>query len=479
MASLMPNEKASDMLKLTLAVAAIAASLLLAQLVRRVGRFVRNLCLLRSFPLAPGSNIILGHVLPLLKAPKQGKGAWDVMEEWSKAKGSLCRFRILATNGVIVNDPIMLKRIFQTRFKAYAKDLSLSYHPFMPILGTGLVTADGDLWQKQRLLMGPALRVEILDDIVDIAQRGALRLAEKLEQYKGTRQIVHLEEEFRLLTLQIIGEAILSLPPEECDRVFPKLYLPVMEEGNKRVLRPYRKYLPTPAWFSFKYKMAQLNSFLTHLIRDRWGARQAGNVPERGDILDRILAAIETAGTKWNAAIEAQLCYEMKTFLLAGHETSAAMLMWSTYELCRHPQQREKVIQEAVRAFGPSGSNTATRPAVDNMLYTLSVLKEALRRYSVVPVVTRSLKEDDCLGGNTVPADTMVVALLQGIHNQWKDPAQFQPERFMPGGEYDQFDEAVRQYMFVPFIQVCALSCLCPIAGSVLHSLSMAASSRI
>jgi len=41
---------------------------------------------------------------------------------------------------------------------------------------------------------------------------------------------------------------------------------------------------------------------------------------------------------------------------------------------------------------------------VDNMPYTLAVLKEALRRYSVVPVVTRSLKEDDCLGGCPVPA---------------------------------------------------------------------------
>ena len=28
-----------------------------------------------------------------------------------------------------------------------------------------------------------------------------------------------MEEEFRKLTLQIIGEAFLSLPPEECDRV--------------------------------------------------------------------------------------------------------------------------------------------------------------------------------------------------------------------------------------------------------------------
>ena len=28
-----------------------------------------------------------------------------------------------------------------------------------------------------------------------------------------------MEEEFRKLTLQIIGEAFLSLPPEECDKV--------------------------------------------------------------------------------------------------------------------------------------------------------------------------------------------------------------------------------------------------------------------
>jgi len=43
----------------------------------------------------------------------------------------------------------------------------------------------------------------------------------------------------------------------------------------------------------------------------------------------------------------------------------------------------------------------------------LAVLKEALRRYSVVPVVTRSLKEDDMLGGHAVPAGAMIVCHLQ------------------------------------------------------------------
>ncbi len=43
---------------------------------------------------------------------------------------------------------------------------------------------------------------------------------------------------------------------------------------------------------------------------------------------------------------------------------------------------------------------------------------------------------------------------MQGTHNLYKDPSSFRPDRYLPGGEYDQFSEADRVYMFVPFIQV-------------------------
>ena len=39
--------------------------------------------------------------------------------------------------------------------------------------------------------------------------------------------------------------------------------------------------------------MSQLNAFLLALIRQRWAARQAGQVAEKMDILDRILQSIE------------------------------------------------------------------------------------------------------------------------------------------------------------------------------------------
>jgi|AntDeeMetagen681_2_1112603.scaffolds.fasta_scaffold69717_1 cytochrome P450 len=40
----------------------------------------------------------------------------------------------------------------------------------------------------------------------------------------------------------------------------------------------------------------------------------------------------QESGVAWDDALETQLCYEIKTFLLAGHETSAAMLTWSCFE---------------------------------------------------------------------------------------------------------------------------------------------------
>ena len=54
--------------------------------------------------------------------------------------------------------------------------------------------------------------------VVAISKAAVDRLSHKLAAVKGTGRPVDMAEEFRMLTLQVIGEAILSLPPEECDK---------------------------------------------------------------------------------------------------------------------------------------------------------------------------------------------------------------------------------------------------------------------
>ncbi|PNH07696.1 Protein LUTEIN DEFICIENT 5, chloroplastic [Tetrabaena socialis] len=189
---------------------AALAAYLFARMVVATASFLRISRGLASIPSAPGGLPLLGHVLPMLTGVRHGKGAWDVMEDWLNAKGPIVKYNIMGTQGVAVCDPAALKRIFQTGYKMYEKDLALSYRPFLPILGTGLVTSDGALWQKQRMLMGPALRVDVLDDIIRIAKKAVDRLCEKLSSHAASGESVDIEDEFRLLTLQGMGCACLA-----------------------------------------------------------------------------------------------------------------------------------------------------------------------------------------------------------------------------------------------------------------------------
>ena len=231
-----------------------------------------------------------------------------------------------------------------------------------------------------------------------------------------------------------------------------------MDECNARSLSPWRTYIPTRQWFAHRWRVRQLDDAIVDIIRARWKKRQArvagaagadvDRRPPPDDILERVLDQVEKS--EYGPSVETQLCYEIKTFLLAGHETSAAMLTWTMYELSRDEDATRRVVSEAERVFGKLDQGALpTRDSLASLEYTLAALKETLRLYSVVPVVTRVAEEDDDLGGTRVPAGTTVIMSLQGVHHRedlWEDPLTYKPERFLNADENEGF-------RFLPFIQ--------------------------
>lgn len=58
--------------------------------------------------------------------------------------------------------------------------------------------------------------------------------------------------------------------------MFPHLYLPIMEEGNRRSLEPWRSTPFTPSWFRQRARVRLLNDYIIGLLQKRWAQRQAG-----------------------------------------------------------------------------------------------------------------------------------------------------------------------------------------------------------
>lgn len=439
--------------------AALAAAYLALRLLAALADHARVARGLRAVPFAPDGGLkFLSHVRQLM-----GGTPWDVMEAWvAPSPSGLVQARVGHRRLVVVGTAEGAKDVFQSKARAFGKDTDFSFKPFLPILGTGLVTAHGPLWRAQRLLIAPALRVDALEAVPSIAAAAVGRLVDKLAAATAAGPaVVDVEEEFRLLTLQVIGDAVLSLPPDECDRVFPELYLPVMEEANLRALRPWRAYLPGRARAAYASGIRALDAYIRALLRARWAARRKGGGHERKDVLDTMLAAIEARGEAWSPALETQLCYEVKTFVLAGHETSAAMLTWSLYEL----SVGDPALITAVRAEAAAtlGSDAASPPPVvsreaaeTGLNFTLACLKETLRKYTVVPVVTRVAVADTTVAGVPVPRGAYVAVSTQAVHNAWPEAGAWRPARFLEGGEYGPSPPdagSVALFRFLAFIQ--------------------------
>lgn len=61
-----------------------------------------------------------------------------------------------------------------------------------------------------------------------------------------------------------------------------------------------------------------------------------------------------------DAVDEVQVADELKTMLLAGHETSSMMLTWTTYLLACHPDALARCVGEADAAFAAVSAGNVT-----------------------------------------------------------------------------------------------------------------------
>ena len=403
----------------------------------------------------------LGHALQL-----NGSRPWHKMANWcfEHGSGNVVYFKVLDKHVLYVAHPLLLKRVLQTQQRVYSKDQA-SYKHFKCLLGQGLVTSEGDTWRHGRMLLSQAMRIDVLELVPSVGVNAAHRLIEIVGAATAKGKTADVDELYRHLTLQVIGEAVLSLPASEVDKVLPKLYLPVVHEANARVWAPWRQFMPWLGGCRHRdAALAKLNKYIADYVRARWALivrekkemERTGKEPLRKrDILDRYMTQLEACGE----AEVLQVRDDLKTMILAGHETSAATLTWATYELLMHPEIAAKVREEAQDVFGNcdiSKGECPSREEIQRLKWAPAVLRETLRKHSVVPLVMRAATRDDVIpaaeAGTArdvhVPKGCAIMVGIEAVHRRpdvWPEPEKFKPERFFDMDKVDPF-------AWIPFI---------------------------
>ncbi|KAL6760138.1 cytochrome P450 [Haematococcus lacustris] len=371
--------------------------------------------------------------------------------------GKIFRLSFGPKSFVIISDPAYARQILLTNADKYSKGLLSEILEF--VMGTGLIPADGEVWRMRRRAIVPALHKKYVANMVGMFGDCTLHGCATLDAAVASGKPIDMENFFSRLSLDIIGKAVFNYDFDSLthdDPVIQAVYV-VLREAEYRSTYPIAYWnLPgamqiVPRQRRCVEALKVVNDTLDGLIAkckvlvEEEDAEFVEEFLSEADpsILHFLIASGDQISSK-------QLRDDLMTMLVAGHETTAAVLTWTLYLLSQHPDKTALLQQEVDSVLG---GRVATLDDIRALRYTTRVINEAMRLYPQPPVLIRRALEEDSFGDIKVPAGSDFFISVWNLHRSpalWEDPEAFRPERFGPL-DGPTPNEVTTNFAYLPF----------------------------
>lgn len=359
---------------------------------------------------------------------------------------------VLVTNHEIAEQVSRASTLYPTSVpKTYLDNLE-------PLLGpTSILSVHGDDWKMLRKRFSPGFAPQHLMTLLPCILDKIPVFLERLDGLARSGREISLTKLLISLTFDIIGAVVM-------DEDLQAQQLDVSRQGE--LIKLYSELLGTysddkadaPWWlmpgvFRKRRRLGnQVDALLKNLIK-----RKHSEHLERSTGHQLSSRSILSLSLQDTAVLSPELvnvtCDQLKTFLLAGHDTTSVTLAWVFYEISRTPRVNDTVRQELDNLFGPGTGPEDVHARLlspegpgllGRMPYASAVIKEALRlhapagtaRYSKTGsgfTVRTPSGEEHCLDG-------VIIYNCEAIIN--RDPAvygdsanTFLPERWLGGAD--------------------------------------------
>jgi cytochrome P450 len=385
--------------------------------------------------LAPGprGGFTLGRAMEMKR-----KGILQLYYDAWKQYGDVVRFQMgpMVMHTVIL--PEHVQYVLVKNAENYAKDAT--YDKLRIALGSGLLTAEGPLWQRQRRLMSPTYTPKAVTKFAIIMTDATDQMLSRWREPCHTGVLLPVNTEMMRLTMTVISQSVFGVDVGDSFAETGKALRFILEYASTRTMSFIDPplWLPTPTNRKLKYSLNTIDNFIYNIIAER------RKNPDPDYLLTLLMQARDDETGEFMD--EKQVRDEALITFFAGHETTAQLLTWTWYMLAKHPEVEEKLHAELSSVLG---GRTPTVDDIPNLTYTRRIIDESLRLYSPVAITARDVVAGDEIGGYQIPAGSMAVIAPYLTHRHpdfWANPEKFDPDHFLP----EQVSARPR-YAYYPF----------------------------
>jgi cytochrome P450 len=441
-------------------------------------------------PLVQGVNTYKGGLVKLLAGVARGDlqtlaggPLFLLLWKYYQKYGPVYKLAFGPKSFIVVSDPTMVKYILKENPGNYDKGILAEI--LEPVMGKGLIPADPETWKVRRKAIVPGFHKAWLNAMMGLFAECNAPLVEKLDRAAEKGTALDMETEFCSVALDIIGRAVFNYDFNSVTNESPvvKAVYRALQETEYRSMSfiPYWNLPGAPLYMNslreFHKNMKLLNDVLDDLIKK---AMESQVLMNEDEIQNQDFSKVENPSLlrflvdmRGEEAGNIQLRDDLMTMLIAGHETTSAVLTWTFFEITQQPQLLQKLRDELETVLQ---GRTPTYEDMTNLPFMRACIAETLRMYPEPPLLIRRALADDQLPKGAAEAETFIprgtdiFIATWNIHRSpdfWHEPERYNPERFfvpfenkkdtpwkgfIPGGPSSPYPNEVHSdFAFMPF----------------------------
>lgn len=289
------------------------------------------------------------------------------------------------------------------------------------ILGNGLVSSEGNFWQRQRKLVQPAFHHKHLVNFQDLILSSTNRSIANWESGETREIYQEIKDLIVENMMEIMFFSSIATHPEKVKEI-TEVGTEFFTIASDRSLYSFPGWIPTPIRLRLAKKFGLFDSLIYEMIRQRRSTTE-----DKADMLSMLQSVRDVDGT---GMTDKQVRDEIMTLTVAACETVPAALSWMWYLLSQHPEVEAKLkkeLQTVLNGRKPSFTDFG------QLRYTEMVIMETLRLYPPDWLLGRKVLKDWEIGGYVIPAGSNVSYSQWVIHRDkrfFDKPEVFNPERW-------------------------------------------------